>query len=90
MAPHRRETNSHGVEDFRWPFSAHFWVWAVAGEAACCWARAVSFCSTLEARDGFPVEVAHFFANNVAAGGQIAVGLAQVVFNSGSRILPLG
>ena len=30
MAPHRRETNLHGVEDFRWPFSAHFLVWAVA------------------------------------------------------------
>ena len=30
MASHRRETNLHGIEDFRWPFSARFWIWAVA------------------------------------------------------------
>jgi hypothetical protein len=27
------------------------------------------FCSTFGARDGFPVEFAHYFANNGAAGG---------------------
>jgi hypothetical protein len=69
MAPHLRETNLHGVEDHRWPFSAHFWVWAVAGEAACRWARAVFFFLALGTLDCFSAEVAHFFANNGAAGG---------------------
>ena len=45
MAPHRRETNLHGIADCRWPFSAHFGGWAVAGdgETVCRWARTVFF-----------------------------------------------
>ena len=64
MAPHRRETNLHGIAGCRWPFSAHFRGWAVAGdgETVYRWARTVFFVLRWEfvMVYGFPVAVAHF------------------------------
>ena len=61
MAPHRRETNLHGIGDCRWPFSAHFRVWAVPGDGEPSAAGlAQFFCSALGVRDDCPVAVACF------------------------------
>jgi hypothetical protein len=85
MAPHRRENNLHGIEDYRWPFfSVRFWVWAVAGEEAVYrWARAVFVLFYVGSTQWFQLRSRTFLLTMELLEVGIVVGLVQFVFSVG-------